>query len=117
MKTEQWVRAERARRLEPVGLMRALREPDNVDPERRLPLRVPDVRVEHSVDVYENRFVKLFMSRSSSRLRRLHAVFAANRSARRRRETEALLARLKRARREATFLDEVALPAHIRRSG
>jgi predicted component of viral defense system (DUF524 family) len=94
--------------------MRALREPDNLDEERQLPHRVPDVRVEHSVDVYENRVVKLFTDQVSARLRRLSAYFGANR---RRQsagvaQTEELLARLKRARHEASFLNDVSLPTH-----
>jgi hypothetical protein len=112
VKKEQWVAAERARRLEPVGLVRAVLEPGNVDPRRGLPLRVPDVRVEHSVDVYENRLVKVFHEQLVLRLRQLRAVFVANDQLAGVAETEALLARLKIARREATFLDEVALPAH-----
>jgi predicted component of viral defense system (DUF524 family) len=112
IKTEEWVRAERARRLEPVGMMRALREPDNVDRERWLPRRVPDVRVEHSVDVYENRLVKLFSDQVGLRLRRLHAFFSQKDQLAGVAQTESLLATLNRVRRGAAFLDEVSLPTH-----
>ncbi len=112
IKTEQWVRAARARRLEPVGMLRALRESDNSDRESRLPRRVPDVRVEHSVDVYENRLVKLFSDQVSTRLRRLHAFFCTSSQLAGVAQTEALIARLDRVRRQASFLDEVTLPTH-----
>jgi predicted component of viral defense system (DUF524 family) len=112
VKSEQWVRAERARRLEPAGLIAALREPENLDRETLLPLRVPDARVEHSLDVYENRLVKLFCEQVSVRLRRLIPALASEEKFAGVAEAEALLARLEVARRDTSFLDEVSLPAH-----
>jgi predicted component of viral defense system (DUF524 family) len=111
VKTEQWMKAERVRRLEPVGLVAALRRADNLDPETRLPLRVPDVRVEHSLDVYENRLVRMFHQQVDLRLRRLQALFIANQQLAGVAETEALIARLQTARQEAAFLDDVSLPS------
>jgi hypothetical protein len=112
IKTEEWVQAERARRLEPVGLMRALCVPDNLDRDKRLPYRVPDVRVEHSVDVYENRVVKLFSTQVGSRLHRLTAFFAESNQLAGLEQAETLAAELARALREASFLEDVSLPTH-----
>lgn len=112
IKTEKWVAADRARRLEPVGLLRAIREPDNLDTKRRLPRRVPDVRVEHSLDVYENRLVRTFYEQVAIRLRRLHAMFVARSQLAGVEQAEELLTTLAAARREAGFLDEVSLLTH-----
>jgi predicted component of viral defense system (DUF524 family) len=112
VKTEQWVRAERARQLEPVGLAQSLREPDNLDRETRLPRRVPDVRVEHTVDVYENRLARLFCDQVALRLRRLNAFFATNNQLAGLAQTEVLLKTLERARQQASFLDEVSPLTH-----
>jgi predicted component of viral defense system (DUF524 family) len=112
VKTEQWVVAERARRLEPVGLLRAIREPDNFDTKTQLPRRVPDVRVEHNLDVYENRLVRTFYEQVATRLRRLHAMFVTSNQLAGVAQAEALLMTMDGARRGATFLDEVSLLAH-----
>jgi predicted component of viral defense system (DUF524 family) len=64
------------------------------------------------VDVYENRLVKLFSDQVSSRLRRLHAFFSTGDQLAGVAQTEALIARLDRVRRQASFLDEVTLPTH-----
>jgi predicted component of viral defense system (DUF524 family) len=111
-KTEVWVPRERVRRLEPVGLARAIRVPLNLDSDFR-PLRVPDVRVEHTVDVYENRLVKLYYEQVVLRLRRLRTVFEADRQLVALGETEVLYRLLAVARRDAAFLDEVALPESL----
>src|SRR5215211_7809359 len=106
IKTELWVPAERARRLEPVGLVRAMRMPNNVDAATRRPIEVPDVRVEHTVDTYENRLTKLYHDQVDLRLRRLAAAFQANNQLAALMETETLLTALRRSRREASFLDD-----------
>jgi predicted component of viral defense system (DUF524 family) len=107
-KNEVWVNSERARRLEPAGLLAAIQRPDNVDLERRRPKRVPDVRVEHSVDVYENRLLRSYHDQVASRLRRLAAAFAAQKLLASLLEVEQLLELLARGRREAQFLDAVS---------
>jgi hypothetical protein len=107
-KTEEWVKRDRVRRLEPVGLIAAIQRTENIDPEFRLPIQVPDVRVEHTVDVYENRLVRTYHDQVALRLRRLAAALEAENLLTQLAEAEGLLARLKRARREASFLDEVS---------
>jgi len=113
IKTELWVRAERARRLEPVGLVLAMRMPNNLDSVTQRPIEVPDVRVEHTVDAYENRLTKLYHDQVDLRLRRLAAAFQASNQLAAVIETEDLLATLRRARQDAAFLDELSLPAHV----
>jgi predicted component of viral defense system (DUF524 family) len=112
VKREQWVEADRVRRLEPVGLVNAVRKANNLDPETGLPFRVPDVRVEHTVDVYENRLVRSFYDQVASRLRRLGAALAAQGSLSALVEAEELARAVRRARRTAAFLDEVGPLAH-----
>jgi predicted component of viral defense system (DUF524 family) len=112
-KTEKWVRAERVRRLEPVGLVRALRRPENLEPRTRRPQHVPDVRVEHTYDVHENRLVRLFVDQVDRRLRRLGAALAENNQLAGLSEVEAMQRRLSIALRAATFLDEVSLPDYV----
>ena len=106
-KREEWVVRSRVRRLEPVGLIAAIRQPSNVDPETRLPKRAPNVQVEHTVDVYENRLLRSFHDQVSARLRRLSAALDAQRAETPHLEVEELLVRLSRSRRNAAFLDEV----------
>jgi predicted component of viral defense system (DUF524 family) len=109
-KTERWVPAERVRRLEPVGLIQAVRTPQNLDRATRQPLRVPDVRVEHTVDVYENRLVKLYSEQVASRLRRLATAFELEGQLAGVAQVEELQRALRPARLEAAFLDEVSMP-------
>jgi PD-(D/E)XK nuclease superfamily/Domain of unknown function (DUF2357) len=104
---EVWVDRSRVRRLEPVGLIAAIRAPNNLDHERRLPLRAPDVRVEQTVDVYENRLVRSYHDQVHTRLRRLHAALSAERAYGVVLEVEELTAQLRRARITASFLDDV----------
>lgn len=112
-KTEEWVRSERARRLEPVGLVRALRRAENADPETRRPRQVPDVRVEHTHDVYENRLLRLFLDQVERRLRRLAAAFAQGNQLAGLAEVEKLQRRIAVAARQAQFLEEVSLPRYF----
>jgi len=109
---EVWVDRQRVRRLQPQGLVAALARPYNLDEHQQL-LRVPDVRVEHSLDVYENRLLHLYWQQVNGRLRRVITALesGANRDALE--EAQGLLARVTRARRQAGFLDEVRLPSHI----
>jgi predicted component of viral defense system (DUF524 family) len=109
-KTEVWMPAEQVRRLEPLGLVAAMRRPRNLDSASGRPLNVPDVRVEHTVDIYENRLVKLYHEQVALRLRRLAIVFEVNNQLAALAQIEELDQRLRLARREASFLDEVTLP-------
>lgn len=112
-KTERWVTAEDARRLEPVGLVQALRKPENLDLDTRRPKLVPDTRVEHTFDVYENRLVRLFLDQVERRLRRLGAVLEGNNQLAGVEEVEKLTQQLRISARAATFLSEVPLPGYI----
>jgi predicted component of viral defense system (DUF524 family) len=96
-----------------MGLVRALRQPENVDPETRRPHHVPDVRVEHTFDVYENRLLRLFLDQVQRRLRRLAAVFAESNLLTGLAEVEKLQRQIGIAAREAWFLEEVALPGYV----
>jgi predicted component of viral defense system (DUF524 family) len=107
-KHDEWVERHRLRRLEPVGLIAAVRAPNNFDLELGLPLQVPDVRVEQTVDVFENRLLRGYHDQVRSRLLRLHAALSAEDSLAAVVEVEDLIARLRRARLAAAFLDEVA---------
>ena len=73
--------------------------------------RVLDTRVEHTCDVYENRLVRTFHRQVESRLRRLVPVLYARR-AELGAEAASLAEALRRARRTATFLDDVAELSH-----
>jgi predicted component of viral defense system (DUF524 family) len=110
-KVDVWVGRERVRRLEPVGMIAAFRRAENID-QTRLPVHVPDVRVEHTVDVYENRLLKAYHDQVTVRLRRLAAAFGAANQMTGLLETEELLSQLSRARLAAAFLDQVSDPGH-----
>lgn len=105
-KTEQWVPTERLRRLEPVGLLAAVRRPNNVA-EGKLQL-VPDIRVEHTVDVYENQLLRSYYEQAASRLRRLRSALAARGLDKHVVTAMGLIATLDRARRASAFLDDVS---------
>jgi hypothetical protein len=107
-----WVPVERARRLHPTELTRAYMRGHNLT-SYRIPARVPDHRVEHTVDVYENRLLRNFHDEVQRRLRRLirRVGTATNQDAAT--EARVLLEELRRSRLEATFLDDVGLPRHL----
>jgi predicted component of viral defense system (DUF524 family) len=107
-KTEQWVAGAQVRRLEPAGLIAALQKPNNIEAGTRLPIRVPDVRVEQHVDVYENRLLRSFHDQVARRLRRLRAALEARKQYGPLDEVDELINDLRRARRNASFLDDVA---------
>ena len=113
---EPWVNRRAVRRPSPTGLVRALVRGHNTNDAGEL-IQVVDQRTEHTVDVYENRLVKLFTQQVRVRL---HTVLI---EARRRAdnsllaEAESLIDRSDRARRLASFLDDVSLlsflPLHL----
>jgi predicted component of viral defense system (DUF524 family) len=113
IKTEHWVERGRARRIEPTGLVAAFRKASNVDVETRLPHQVPDVRVELTADVYENRLVRSYHDQVDIRLRRIKAAFQARNLLLVVLDVEGLERTLRRARLAASFLDEVKPPAHL----
>lgn len=102
-----WVRAEKARRPSPAHLPQAFAKTGNLTRGGR-PLSIVDGRVESTFDVYENRLVRSFVDSVEVRLRRLRrwmsvAVASGDVEA----ELAALALGLRRARRNAMFLDEV----------
>lgn len=112
---ELWVRRGQARRPHPARLVQSLTRTDNLDSELR-PRRVIDARVEHSVDVYENRMLKSYFQQVQQRLRRLIRLLTASQHADLLDGNEGandLIDRLTRARARAAFLDHVSLPAHL----
>jgi hypothetical protein len=104
---EIWVRQEQVRRPSPSGLVQAFSRGHNLDPKGR-PIRVPDTRVEHTIDVYENQLVKLFFDLVNQRLRRVRYVFEADPKGKPLDEVNSLFAQLKKARQQAAFLDKVS---------
>lgn len=109
---EPWLDRSQARRPVPARLADAVRRAHNLE-ESRKPRQVLDTRVEHTVDVYENRLLKLYTSQVIRRLLRLvrfHGLETSDAIAERAVE---LLKQLRRARMQAPFLDHVALPAAL----
>jgi hypothetical protein len=105
--TDVWTPRDRVRRINVVRLHQAFAKAHNLD-ENLLPLRVPELRVEHSVDVYENRVVRSFHEQVNLRLRQLRRAAENAKNAAMLASTQALLTDLSRARMEAPFLDEVS---------
>jgi predicted component of viral defense system (DUF524 family) len=110
--TEPWVPRDKARRPHPARLSQAVSVSGNLSADRR-PERVLDTRVEHTTDVYENRLLKAYFHQVTLRLRRLIRLLEANSRSGATGEEQGLLNELLLARRQATFLDEVALPTHL----
>ena len=106
IKDEVWVQRELARRPDPANVVRALWRPHNLGPELR-PVILVDTRVEHSVDVYENRLVKAYVHEVRIRLRRLSRLSSGGVAE----ESKDLLRTLDRAERQADFLEDVSLLA------
>ncbi len=104
---EIWVRQEQVRRPSPSGLVQAFSRGHNLDANGH-PIRVPDVRVEHTVDVYENQLVKLFFELVNQRLRRVRYAFDADPKGKPLNEVNSLFTQLKKARQQAAFLDQVS---------
>jgi hypothetical protein len=100
---------DRARRVSPSSLRQSLIKPMNLDADRR-PLIVPEQRVEHSVDTYENRLLRGYLDQVNTRLRRVLNAATTNASATAKAEASALLDQLLGARRDASFLDSVSEP-------
>lgn len=110
--TTVWMPRERARRPHPALLVQALSRPQNIDASR-MPLRVLDTRVELSVDIYENRLVKVYFQQVALRLQRLIHILEVKQNNTLLEEVQTLRGILDKARRRATFLNEVMLPAYL----
>jgi predicted component of viral defense system (DUF524 family) len=104
---EHWSRRERARRVNPSSLRKAFYVPNNLDDNQR-PLKVPELRVEHSVDVYENRLLKAFHTQVNARLLSVVNAPSSTKQESLHEEASRLLRALRAARRDAAFLDEVS---------
>lgn len=106
--TGTWVARRRARRILGPGLVRSLWRADNLAPDG-LPGAVLDARVEHSVDVYENRLVAAYAETVAARLRALSRLTTRPELAG---EAAAMLAEVERARSRAAFLEQVGPLRH-----
>lgn len=108
LRTEElWVRRHRARRPHPARLAQALVRSGNLSVDLR-PERVVDTRVEHSVDVYENRLVRAYVDQVARRLRRIARVLTATGDESMLAQAAALAHRLDLGRRSASFLAGVS---------
>jgi hypothetical protein len=103
---EMWVPADRARRVSATGLVRAVAVESNTT-SPGVPDRLPDNRVETTVDVYENRLLKTFVDQVELRVRRLRAYLAARGNDSLIQELDTLARTLRAARNQAPFLHEV----------
>jgi predicted component of viral defense system (DUF524 family) len=115
---EVWVPQAQARRLSISGLPQAMRG-HNLDKFGK-PVRVLDCRVEHTLDVYENRLVKLYVHQVERRLRRLERrlnelklLTSCNDYNICIQELQMLVKSLSDAKRQAQFLSEVSLPESL----
>jgi hypothetical protein len=104
--TDVWTRRERARRIDPTRLYQAYARRSNLTL-GLVPLQVPEKRVEHTVDVYENRVLRTYFDQVNTRLRSLRRAASQLTSGSVASRALALLEDLTRARLEASFLDEV----------
>jgi hypothetical protein len=98
---ERWSKEELVRHPEPRQLIRAMRKPGNLDEHGR-PLYTLDERRYTTADIRENRLVRAVADDVRGRL--LALIEGGNAEAR------VLLHELERARRMASFLDEVGRP-------
>jgi hypothetical protein len=109
---EPWVDRRAVRRPSPGGLVRALIRGHNLDDGGEL-IQVVDRRTEQTVDVYENRLVKLFAQQVRSHLYAVLAEVHRRPDPAFLHEAVSLRGRLDRACRLARFLDEVSLPTFL----
>jgi predicted component of viral defense system (DUF524 family) len=107
--TEVWLPRERVRRVHPARLAQTFAIGHDLD-ETGMPRRLPEVRVEHTPDVYENRLVRAFHDQVAARARRLQARLARTGMQTLADELAELMRTLGAARRSAEFLDEVSPP-------
>jgi len=109
---ELWMPREQARRPHPSRLAQAMSRPYNLDI-HGIPIHLLDTRVEHSVDVYENRLVKVYYHLVDLRLRRLRHILETRSNNGLLEEIQKLGDTLGIARRKAAFLDEVLFPSYL----
>lgn len=100
----EWTKRHRVRRPDASGLIQAVWKAGNLV--EGLPTVVLDRRNEHTVDLYENRILKAFVTDVDRRLRMLRPILEVNHPDLAV-EVQFLLDTLTRARRAAPFLDDV----------
>jgi len=110
--TPFWVPRERARRPHPADLAYAVTRPHNLASDDQ-PIRVIDRRAEPTVDLYENRLVRLFVDEVQVRLRRLVRRAVASGSSTAQKDVQSMQEGMRRARRAAIFLDSVTQVTHL----
>ena len=110
---EIWVKADQARRPHPARLKDAICRGYNHTSSGRL-RTVLDTRVEHTFDVYENRLLRVFAFQVDQRIRALsRAITLKHPSSALVEQVHTLSSHLRRARRQASFLDGVSLPRQL----
>lgn len=109
---ERWTPTHLARRPHPARLSRAISSSANMA-SGDLPLRVIDQRVHHTVDVYENRLVRLYHDQVRQRVVRLQQYLERSGKEALTDAVAGLRAELATSRRAATFLDEVSSPSYL----
>jgi predicted component of viral defense system (DUF524 family) len=107
----EWTPRERVRRPDPTKLFHAFTRPQNVN--GRLPLQVLDIKMEHTIDVYENRMVKLFVQQVNSRIKRVLEQLASRQIVEGLQMASEMRARIGLAVQQAIFLKEVTLLDHF----
>jgi hypothetical protein len=108
LRTEDiWTRREHARRIDPTRLHQAYARQKNLT-NHVVPLQVPERRVQYTADVYENRLLRTYHDQVDSRLRVLCRAASRLKDETISEKAESLLWELTRARREASFLDDVS---------
>jgi hypothetical protein len=101
----EWVRRERVRRPDPLGLVQALWRGGNTTDGKLH--RVIDRRVEHTVDLYENRIMRAFVIEVERHARALRGVLGESQHEDLAAEVSLMVDRLVTAKRQARFLEEV----------
>jgi len=111
--TELMLPRDQVRRIHPARLAQAYATGHNLDSAGH-PERLPETRVEHTADVYENRLLRAFHDQVNQRTRRLHTRLRSRaQSTGIKDELEQLGRCLATARREAAFLDGVGSPRQL----
>jgi hypothetical protein len=107
---EPWVRLDKARRPHPTRIAHVLTRSRNLN-QQGVPEHVMDTRVEHTVDTYENRLLKMYVHQVAGRLRHLLLITkdCFNLAC----QVDALERRLSKALHQAAFLNDVSLPNHL----
>lgn len=111
LNNELWVYRHQVRRPSAAALVKVVSRAGNVEVDRR-PRTAVDVRVEHNVDVYENRLLKAYTYEVDIRLRHFLSSAVAAGNVPLADEARLCIEQLTAARRAARFLDDVLMPAH-----